>query len=949
MPGVLLERDAELERLRAAVTGVASGDCRLVEVVGPAGLGKTRLLTAAGELAQDAGLRVLSARGSELEREYAFGLVRQLFDRLLLTAADNDRERWLSGPAATAGAALGYQGAVGSPPGEFALLNSLFWLVSNIAQDRPLALLVDDLHWADESSLRFLLYLMPRLTDLPLLAVAALRPDEPGGPAHLLDVLLADQQWEELRLSPLGTEAVAEALTAHFGRPPAIEFTAACHIATGGNPLLLAEVSRAVRGEGLDPDAATAHRVELIGSRAVSRRVGVELGRLSPQAAALARAVAALGPGATAELAGAVADVPMSDVFGCLAQLQASHLLQSSEAGGNDAAFARGARMEFVHPLVRAAVYESTAAVERSRLHRRAASRLAEAGVRPEQIAAHLLQVPPAGDPGVVTALRRAAADAVRTSAPEAALAYLRRALAEPVDSVQQRVAVLTEAGEAGFLADVRSAVEYLDTAAELAGDPVVAGRHAGMREMARLLAFQDADQAVARLTQAIEALPEEEDDLRRGLEATMMVVALFATGWDGVLERVPRLRLLPVAESPGARALDTMIAAYDMHRCDPAAGDRARRVAARASVRAQGTDSAFIQVATSMCLLAADLDEGLGACDALLAQARATGSLLTISAAQTYRGWGWLLRGDLQEAVTDLRDALKTAVAVNVSMTRPTTLAWLAEALAEQGRVEEAEQVLRQLPPGEPLKDVGPFYYSRYAQAVVLMQQGRYEEALAAAVEAGHRYGLYGRCNPAVLPWRSLAAVALRALGREEEARAQAAEELRLARAWGAPHALGRALRVTGLVAPRAEGAAPLREAVDLLSGTPARLEYAKALVDLGAEARRGNSRAEAREYLAQGLDLAHRCAAAPLAERARHELRAAGARPRTSAVSGPESLTPSEARVAELATGGLTNRQIAQELFVTPKTVEVHLSAVYRKLGISRRSQLAAAQQVG
>ncbi|MFF7946515.1 helix-turn-helix transcriptional regulator [Streptomyces griseorubiginosus] len=943
MPGVLLERDAELERLRAAVAGVGSGDGGPVQVLGPAGLGKTRLLTAAGALARDAGMRVLSARGSELEREYAFGLVRQLFDRLLLTAPDDERERWLSGPAATAGAALGYGGSLTTPPGEFALLNSLFWLASNIAQDQPLALLVDDLHWADESSLRFLLYLMPRLTGLPLLVVAALRPDEPGGPEQLLNVLLADQQWDVLRPFPLGTEAVAQALTAHFGRPPAPEFTAACHTATGGNPLLLDEVSRAVTGEGLEPDAATAHRVELIGSRAVSRRVAVELGRLSPQATALARAVAALGPGATAQLAGAVADLAMSEVPQCVAHLQAVHLLHVPEPG-EDATSSRGARLEFVHPLVRAAVYESTAAFDRSRLHRRAATRLAEEGARAEQIAAHLLQLPPAGDEDVVTALRRAAADAVRTSAPEAALAYLRRALAEPPSDVEGRVGVLTEAGEAGFLADVRSAVQYLDTAAELSGDPVVAGRHAGMREMARLLAFKDADQAVSRLTQAVDALPEEEDDLKRGLEATLMVVALFATGWDGVLERVPRLRRLPVAHTPGARALDTMIAAYDMHRCDPTSTDRARRVAARAPGRAPGTDSAFIQVATSMCLISRDLDEGLEACDALLAEARATGSLLSISAAQTYRGWGWLLRGDLAEATTDLRDALKTAMAVNVSMTRPTTLAWLAEALAEQGRLDEADEVLGQLPAADPLKEVGPFYYSRYAQAVVLAHRGRYEEALAAVLEAGRRYGIYGRCNPAVLPWRSLAATVLRALGREQEARRHAADELRLARAWGAPHAHGRALRVAGLVAPRAESTALLREAVDLLRDTPARLEYARALIDLGADARRGNSRAEARDHLAQGLDLAHRCGAAPLAEHARHELRAAGARPRTSAVSGPESLTPSEARVAELATRGLTNRQIAQELFVTPKTVEVHLSAAYRKLGISRRSQLAA-----
>ena len=166
--------------------------------------------------------------------------------------------------------------------------------------------------------------------------------------------------------------------------------------------------------------------------------------------------------------------------------------------------------------------------------------------------------------------------------------------------------------------------------------------------------------------------------------------------------------------------------------------------------------------------------------------------------------------------------------------------------------------------------------------------------------------------------------------------------EELARARAWGAPRAIGIALRARGLVAGDLES---LREAVAVLEDSRARLELARALVDLGAALRRGNRRSEARDVLRRGLELAHRLGAAPLEATAQAELQATGARPRRLVLSGVDSLTPSERRVAELAAGGMTNRDIAQSLFVTPKTVEVHLSSVYRKLGIASRAQLEPA----
>ena len=230
-------------------------------------------------------------------------------------------------------------------------------------------------------------------------------------------------------------------------------------------------------------------------------------------------------------------------------------------------------------------------------------------------------------------------------------------------------------------------------------------------------------------------------------------------------------------------------------------------------------------------------------------------------------------------------------------------------------------------------------------SRARLRLSSGDVRGGLEDMLDAGRRFEALGGRNPAFVAWRSQAALALLELGNREEAGRLAGEELELARAWGAPRALGAALRVEGLVEGGRKGLALLEEAVEVLADSPAKLEHAKARTELGAALRRANHRPQAREQLRRAVELATICGAAPLAARAETELLATGARPRRIALSGLESLTPSERRVAQMAAEGPTNREIAQALFVTPKTVEVHLSSVYRKLGISSRSQLPAA----
>ena len=266
----------------------------------------------------------------------------------------------------------------------------------------------------------------------------------------------------------------------------------------------------------------------------------------------------------------------------------------------------------------------------------------------------------------------------------------------------------------------------------------------------------------------------------------------------------------------------------------------------------------------------------------------------------------------------------------------------FLSDALVELGDVTRAQRVID----SAELGDVGYGQFTFFdARARLRLAQGDYARALHELLTLGAFLESFGVHNPAMSPWRSEASTALLALDRHEEARRYAADELSLARQWGAPRALGKSLVACGLAEGGEDGLALLREAVAVLEPSQARLEHAKALVELGAALRRANQRSESREPLRQGLEIATTCGAAPLAERAGAELLATGARPRRIALSGAESLTPSERRVAQIAAGGSTNREIAQALFVTPKTVEVHLSSAYRKLDIASRTQLAAA----
>jgi DNA-binding CsgD family transcriptional regulator len=232
------------------------------------------------------------------------------------------------------------------------------------------------------------------------------------------------------------------------------------------------------------------------------------------------------------------------------------------------------------------------------------------------------------------------------------------------------------------------------------------------------------------------------------------------------------------------------------------------------------------------------------------------------------------------------------------------------------------------------------------FARARVGLAERDPAAALADAAGAGaHLREGFGIDHPGLVPWRDPATRAALALGDRDQARALAADGLALARSHPVPRPLGGALRTAAAVARGTRRLELLGEAVAVLEASPSQLERAHALVELGSCLREAGRREDAQSALRKALQLADGMGAVPLAETARMELRATGARPRRAAFSGADALTPAEHRVAQLAAHGLTNREIAQELFITPKTVQTHLAHAYRKLDISSRRQLSSA----
>ena len=895
----LVDRQREVAQLRSCLDDALAGAGGLALMEGPAGIGKTRLLAETRRLAAQAATFTLTARGSQLEKEFGFGAVRQLFEPALV---DPDRrQRLLSGAAQSAASVFDDVTAADRADGSFAVLHGLYWLTVNLAAEQPVLLVVDDLQWCDRGSLRFLSYLVRRLEGLPVLVTASVRTGELHSDDDLLEELAHDASTVVVRPGPLSVTGVGDLVRDRLGEHADDVFVAACHRTTGGNPLLLRQLLRALEADGVRPDASHADTVTAIGSRAVSSIVLMRLHRMPDAATRVARAVAVLGDGAALPAVAALADLPEPEAAGAIALLSRAEVVRDELPLG------------FVHPLVRDAIYRDLPPGERELHHERAARALDAAGAATEQVAAHLLQVPSRGDAWVVDVLRRAAATAGDRGAADSAASYLARALAEPPPT-ELHAQVLVELGTVEARSNGPTAVEHLAQAYEALADPTAIGDVALL--LAQVLVFAgEPGEATVFSRAARHDLPEELVDTRQGLLACERASG-FMHGLDATVWRVGQPEV--VGDGIGARML-AAVRAWEH------ALDGSRREACVASARfaldgglLQRVDPGLYWVIAAIVLDLADEDVQRFWEDAL-ADSYARGSLLGALATTLWRGRAQWQRGDLREAEQSIVQAIHQAERfASTAVGAQYGEAFLVEVLLERGDVPRARALYDRALVRPRVGDAHRLFAE--AHVALLLAEGRYDDALAASV--GTRDLQSFITNPAWKPWGFHRAQALAALGRRDEAITLHEQDLKALRRWGAPRSIGRTLRLLGEL-EGAGGEATLREAVATLMGTTGALELARARHALAALA----APDEAVPLLQAALTTAERSGADGLRAAVAEALVAYGA-------SVPEQvavpLTTSEQRILQLHAVGIDVNTIAQTLFLTPRTVELTLSAL-------------------
>ncbi|WP_439664675.1 ATP-binding protein [Lentzea sp. HUAS TT2] len=880
---ILLERTDELRRLADALRRAREGRGDRFVITGPLGCGKSSLLDAIRPHAK--GFRVLTADCSLLEQDFAFGVARQLLDPVLA----HDCARLLDGPAGLARPVFEEDTPADSVFAvQEAAISGLIALVGAISSERPVLLLIDDLQWADGPSLRWLAVLAAMLEDQPVLLVAATRDNARGL-----------RECTEIRLEPLSHKAIAELVERRTGRHPDEEFVTACHAVTGGNPMFLCAVLHHVTS----PTAGQVpHVLELRPARLRERLVR-DLATQPLFAQDFAKAAAVLGED---ELVGRLAG---------LTEERAREAQRVLDQAG----------LVISRPVVRDAIEESMPVAEREDWQAKAVRLLHDNGRPAEQVAARLLALSTVRGGWAVETLGEAAATAMRRGAPEVAARYLRRALRTVPEASERRARLLVDLATAERFFDPAASVRHIASAVPLFRD--VEQRAAALVRIAPT-ALGSAPRPVRDLIDQVAAGLAHDQELAYRLEARQRCAwhsdpALLA----GSAQRLGQIS----GATPGARELQIVLLDAAML----TARLPAHEVAAIASTVLAQEPPHPRHVHTALPLLIKVLavadaaHQAVPWLDEALRQAATTVEQALIRAEQAFVLMHLGKPGEahaaaeraLDLAVLDWRGDTTTAAiglaAVAMDLRDPDLIGKLLTSRRDRDDPAGVEAVYRML----------------HAMGDALA--GEHAQALERLLDCGRMFDAVGWRNPVLLPWCVNVARLHAQLGDFEAAREAAAEGWDRAVEWGAPIGIGRALNVLGRYTPGAQGAGMLREAVQVLHANP--FERAKALLQLGAR-ERADGDPQAQRHLEEAHRLAVESGAERLAQRIAEELDG-------NSPGIVVTLTRAEFKVAGLVVRGLTNAEIADELAVTSRAIEKHLTNSFRKLGIRRRTELPGA----
>ncbi|MFJ3207452.1 ATP-binding protein [Streptomyces flaveolus] len=873
----LWERDEEVAAITQAVDTLCadrSSSGSLLVCRGEAGLGKTALLAETRRIAEARGCTVWSARGGETLRSVPFNVVRQLLQPALVSMLPEEARDYLGDWYDIAGPALGI-----AEPGERqadpqGVCDGLVAAVRRLARrEWPLVLLIDDVHWADQETLRWLAALAERLDETSALLVIARRPDGvTGDSARHLDA--AEAAGRPLApLSALTPEATAGLTRATVGAHADGAFCREVWAVTDGNPYETVELLAKVQDSELEPVESRAAELRALNRSARGGGLVARLEQLGIDATRFAWAAAILGTGITVDMVARLATLDRGDAVRCAELLGTARILTGPDPAAGQAA---DGDLEFVHPLIATAVYNSIPDALRRAMHGIAAQLVADSGLGAAAASRHLLQVHPDDDQDVVRQLRDAAREHLAVGAPDAARRCLERALEEP-PLPEAHARVLYELGCATLLTAPATTIGHLRTALAMPGLDGDERVDAVFRLSQALLHNDQLEEAVR--TVEAESVRNPDPSARLRLQAVQYM-------WEGIHAGE--------TASPGRSARLAELAATCTGRDN---AERALLILRGFDAMTHGENAEEVVELCDRALVNGRLAPGLGwtdtewglelpmmlasayaYCDRLdRAEALFTEALRAyetagwsgghLALAHAYVGLGHRRRGRLREAEKSLRESLRIAERVG----RGLPLYWsaicnLIDTLLARGHVEEARSLADQYGFAPPYPSTIVLPDPRTVRGRLLLATGRTKDGINELEAAEKAAAARGRHNPVVVPWATDLA---RALAAEDPGRAAqlASDARRQAERFGTDTAIGEALRCAAALETGQRAVRLAAQAVAYLEASPCQYEHAAARVEYGIAAR---SKAE----LERGLALARSCGSDGLVAKAREAL---------------------------------------------------------------------------
>ncbi|HEV7607670.1 MAG TPA: AAA family ATPase, partial [Steroidobacteraceae bacterium] len=762
----LRERAAELTQLSAVLAAAGSGRGQVCVVEGPSGVGKSRLLDECAAFAEASGMRILRARCSELTCDYSFGIARNLFEDTVIRADSEMRGVLMQGPAALAEPVFGH----GEASDVFGVIHGLYWLTVNLAEQRPLAIVVDDLPWADDLSLQFLAYLADRLDDLPVALVLSVRSGDSGTESQVMTHLLDTATSPPIRPADLSEEAVEELLAELNEHDVDADLTPKVFRETGGNPFLVVAVADALRA-GEDTEVTT--------PQLVRRRIARRLTRLRPAARQLAKAGSVLGDGVALRDAIQLVGLEPDDGIAAAEELVSATVLASSDP------------VTFAHRIVRMAIYQLLEPAERLALHADSAKLLAGGRAEPEAVAEHLLISGAILEPWVLTALQNAGQAALRKGAPESAVRYLRHALKiSSSTSVPPRA--LIDLGLAEAAAGEPMSMSRFEQALELIREPDE--RADALYSLGQTLyRFGRYGEAGATFRRGVQLFEGGDEQVRLRFEGA---------AWSADTHLAPTKYQPPSAtnvsgDGPGDRAVLAVHALNAALTIPPAAraGELALRALGNGALLAEQTSlGASVNLAILALHHADRLIEAHEAADAAVRDACGRGARLAYAEASVIRAMVLYTRGRVNDAAADAQAAFDLLQHKEHAHAK-TALAVLVHCMIDRGELNEATKILSLA--DDPLTPTPAIdTYAHIALGRLNLRRGMIDDARRNVEAAENSFRDFGMINPTSLPWRSLAGLIAHISGDGARAQALIAEEIRLARLFGVAIPLGLALQ---------------------------------------------------------------------------------------------------------------------------------------------------------